>query len=70
VKSKIQTLATVSSDNFKVSMGDGYTTLSVAPGHTQSIMVKTDQLDEFVALLNHAKEVWAKAKSVEQAANT
>lgn len=66
LKSKIQTSALISSDNFRLSMGDGYTVISLAPNHHQQIMVKTDQLDEFVEIINHAKSVWVKAKVVEK----
>lgn len=70
IKSKIQTLATLNSTNLRLSMGDGYTTLSVGPAHTQSLMLKTDLLQELVDLVNHGKTVWGQAKEIEKTANS
>lgn len=69
LKTKIQTLATATSPNFKMAMGDGYTTVSIGPDHNKQLMFKTSDLDEFVTLVNAGNILWSRAKDTEKRAN-
>lgn len=68
-RSKITTSVDVSTDHFKISVGNGYCTFSVDEHGNKSVMIKTVDLDKVTQLFAQALAEWNRAKEIEKAAN-